>query len=234
MLEFVDFVYLDVEKSGSTFARHFFEQFGVGGVVADQKHAPLKSRRRNKLHIISCRDPIASYKSLYMYGGRQIGGFYQLMKRRGHADVYDGTIDGFSRWLDLALEMRSGRIGLQTRRFLLLALPKDTPGRADVLDGHGDAIKAFAEHGLADVILRTESLNDDLAALVNEKGASMFIDPPRALKYLRITPKENVTGSRVLDESLLGAELIRRLQVEESFFFNTLGYPPYLVEAAAA
>lgn len=49
MHEFENFVYLDVQKTGSTTIRKFFRKFAASEAVADDKHAPVDEKKPGKI-----------------------------------------------------------------------------------------------------------------------------------------------------------------------------------------
>ena len=104
MLEFEDFIYLDVEKTGSTTVRRFLRKFARSKVIYDNKHEPAQYRHDNKLYIISCRDPLKQYLSLYAHGNAGKGRMRGRLRETNMAHVYDGTNEGFTAWLDLLLD----------------------------------------------------------------------------------------------------------------------------------
>jgi len=69
MHEFPNFVYLDVEKTGSTFIMTLLDEFISAPVVRREHHMPMEADcDRSKRYFISVRDPLDAYISLYSYG----------------------------------------------------------------------------------------------------------------------------------------------------------------------
>jgi len=256
VLEFEDFVYLDVQKTGSTTIRRFLMRHGRGRIVNDEKHAPVRRKDPCKIYFISCRDPLAQYVSLYSYGfgltptgreRRQRGAIYAYMKRAGMTGVYDGTSEGFSAWMDLVLDPAVGRtifvgrdrhrlletIGLQSLRFVTLDLP--SPERALArLTCLEDVMKSLASDGLADVVLRTETLSEQLHLMCDGAYGDIIADPDQARRYLETESVKNESIDLGLRPEALSRQLRLRVQRRESLFFDMLGYEPYVPEGGDA
>ncbi|MGI8840785.1 MAG: hypothetical protein ACR2F8_08410 [Caulobacteraceae bacterium] len=241
MLEFEDFVYLDVQKTGSTMIREFLASFARTEIIYEKKHRPAERRDDDKLYIISCRDPLKQYLSLYLHGHAGKGGLRARLNRAAMGHFYDGTNEGFAAWLDLLLDpvasqkylkgMDNDRIldfvGLQTLRFLKLAFPapwsvfETLRDKADV----SDRLKTDALYG---VILKTESLIDDLKRLATGEHAGLFRDTSEATAFLDADRQKNASTNPGVDLKALSADRIARVQEREWFFFDHLGYPPYV------
>jgi hypothetical protein len=241
MLEFEDLAYLDVQKTGSTFVSHFLRTFARSDVVRYEQHKPVEGRAPGKVYVISCRDPLAQYVSLYSFGCMNRGAFRGRLIRSGQGHLYRGTTEGLNEWLDVVLHpsVRSylsgyddnavlDSIGVLSMRFLRLALPDHLSAFA-AIKKHRDAVRRLRGEGLCDVILRTETLNADLAALVTGEHRTLFKDHPEALRYLDTAPKENTTeGVFGIDPTALPARTLRLVQQRERLFFTALGYPWYV------
>jgi hypothetical protein len=241
MLEFEDFVYLDVQKTGSTTIRRFLTRFAKTPIVQDAKHRPVERRDPGKLYIISCRDPLKQYLSLYLHGHAGKGGLRKRLNRADMAHFYDGTDEGFAAWLDLLLDPVTGQtylmgidndpildvVGLQTLRFLSLAFasPKTVfetlPDKAAI----GERLKADA---LYSVILKTETLSDDLKRLVAGEHAGLFQASTMAEQVLDRDRHKNASTNPGVDLKNLSPGLVARVQDREWLFFDHLGYRPYI------
>ncbi len=171
MLEFEDFVYLDVQKTGSTTIRRFLNRFSRTRVVQDDKHAPVERRDPDKLYIISCRDPLKQYLSLYLHGPSDKGGLRARLNKADMAHFYDGTNEGFA--------------------------------------------------------VKTETLTD-LRNLVMGEHTALFYDPNRADRFLDKDKQANTSTNPGIDLEALSPALVARVQEREWFFFDHLGYRPYI------
>jgi hypothetical protein len=253
VLEFEDFVYLDVQKTGSSTIRQFLKRHGRGAIVRDETHRAVRRKDPRKTYFISCRDPLAQYISLYSYGvgltptgaeRGQRGTIYAYMKRSGLADVYDGTAEGFSAWMDLMLDPALGRaifvgrgsqrllelIGLQSLRFATLNLPSPEQAMAN-LTSVEDVVKRLINDGLANVVLRTETLSEQLRLMCDGAYGDIITDPDKARRYLETEPARNESIHLRLSPETLSLQMRRRVQHRESLFFEMLGYERYVSEA---
>jgi hypothetical protein len=252
VLEFEDFVYLDVQKTGSSTIRRFLTSHGRGSIVEDQKHAPVRSKHPRKTYFISCRDPLKQYISLYSYGlgltssggeRRERGAIRGYMERSGMAGVYDGTPEGFSAWMDLVLDPAIGKevfggrashpllgtIGLQSLRFATLNLPSPQHELAQ-LTSVEDVIDSLACNGLADVVLRTETLSAQLREMCDGVYGDIIANPDRARRRLDMMPPINASIDLGLRPETLPRSLRLRVQRRDRLFFDLLGYEPYVSE----
>lgn len=242
MLEFEDFVYLDVQKTASTFIKDFLRQFARTEEVEYQRHTPVDHYDPEKLYIISCRDPLKYYLSLYSFGCSGKGGLAQRLARKEMSHFYNGTSDGFTNWLQLILIPESAQkylsgfdrhrildfVGVQTLRFLTLAFPAPLEVFA-TLNSKSDVASRFKAEGLTDVLLRTETLMEDLANLAAGPRGEIFKDRAAAKKYLSKNEKRKNKSMRLdIDLTALPPEILLLIQEREWFFFEDLGYEHYL------
>lgn len=249
MLEFEDFVYLDVQKTGSTTVRRFLMKHGRGKIVNSDKHMPVVAKDPDKTYFISCRDPLSQYISLYSYGHgrlptgglrRERGSIYSYLSRGGQAELYDGTPEGFVAWMKLMLDPAFGReafaghdrhrllnvVGLQSLRFLTLNLPSPRRVMAP-LRSPEDISAALEGRGAADVILRTETLSEQLGLMCDGAYGDIIADPTAARLYLASEPPRNESVDLGLRPETLPPSLIKQVEAREWLYFQHLGYQPY-------
>jgi hypothetical protein len=243
VLEFPSFVYLDVQKTGSSFVVDFFKRHARDEYIALDRHKPVAIYDPGKFYFITCRDPLDQYLSLYSFGCGGQGGY---RKRHGD-DMYDGTAAGFSTWLrfmldsgdrDRSSEMRryvkSGLepfVGFQSFRFLYLSFASPW----DVLDrcrSVGMVRKVFRNRRIWSEAIRNEDLAGSLARLVGGRLAASVRDIDAALAYLAANEKTN-TSERVdkKNDFTVSEEDKRLIQEREWLFFEELGYPRYTEDA---
>ena len=252
MLDFGKFCYLDVQKSGSTFVREFLTRHITLPPGYTLKHAPLSMQHpqppKDKLFIISVREPLDTYLSLYHFGGSDAGGVREVLRESlSEAEItalYDGSREGFYRWLDFMLTPTAsalfGRLpelqpcGLLTWRFLRLALHCGEEQLAGCRDAA--AISAvWRQNKLHGPVLRNETLNQDLAELVQGALAPWVKDVAAALAEL--AELDDHGGKRVnasdyqgwqrrdsASRTELPDELRAKLAQQEWFFAAELGY----------
>lgn len=241
MLEFEDFVYLDVQKTGSTTIRRFLTKFARTNVVSDNKHRPVERRDDSKLYIISCRDPLKQYLSLYSHGNSGKGGLRKRLNRAGMSHFYNGTNDGFTSWLELLLDPVASQkyllgidnhrildfVGLQTLRFLTLAFASPLEV-FETLHAKHDVKDRLKTDALYSVVLKTETLTDDLRALITGEHSQIIKQRPAAEAFLAQDPRRNVSSNPGIDLKALSPAIVSRVQERDWLYFDELGYPPYV------
>jgi hypothetical protein len=241
MLEFEDFVYLDVQKTASTFIKEFLREFARGAEVDHHRHMPVNSYNPKKAYIISCRDPLSYYLSLYSFGCIGKGGLAIRLNKKNMGHLYDGTADGFTSWLNLILDPQTSQqylsgfdkhrildfVGVQTLRFLTLAFPAPLEVFS-TLNSKDDVSARLKTDGLMDVVLKTETLTSDLATLTSGRYGGMFKDPAAAERYLAKGKKKNRSAKLDIDPAALPPEILSLIRDREWLFFEALGYQPYL------
>ena len=243
MREFETFVYLDMQKTGSTFITTFLKQNTLEKLLRHDRHVGMPSDcDRSKLYFISVRNPLDQYTSLYSFGCQSLGQLHLKLDRRGRGSLYNGTWSGFESWLDFVLDpenarllgdgygrKRSGRaselVGLQSYRVLLLALP----GAKELLhdcDSVAAIESVYDQHKLPEHVIRTETLRPDLKELVLVKLTDRFPDVAAALH--QIDTMEPVNASKRIDQfdatPKLSAALQRRLEEREWLLHKYFGY----------
>lgn len=226
MQEFESFVYLDVQKTGSSFIIFLLRTFCREQQIRAAKHrsvgAPYDS---NKFHFISVRTPLDQYLSLYSYGCSGKGALYRRLGRRGKEHLYDSTWKGFKRWLRFILDEEhaellvgdgkgdyKGRvqqlIGFQTYRYLELALaePSNALGACETRDDVRDVYKRL---NIAQFHVRHESFRGDLKELLTTRIPAAMGDLQAALKFAAEGNPINVSDR--VDAFEIDAELSPKL-----------------------
>ncbi|WP_062383036.1 hypothetical protein [Demequina iriomotensis] len=175
-VEFEKLVYLDPQKTGSTFVEEVLIEVFGGEPTLRARHTPLKERDPERLHCISVRDPWDQYLSLYRYGADRRGGVYLNLKAAGLSDAYAS----FGDWLDVVLDPANAAmvapnwgstgiarfVGVQSFRYLRMALPRALE-RMRTMESVEDVREQHAQHKAWDVVLRTETLADDVVDMLD-------------------------------------------------------------------
>lgn len=244
MYDFESFAYLPLQKTGSTFVVRFLKRFCREQLRATGRHTPLRSQdyEPSKLYLISVRDPLDQYISLYSFGVQGSGGFYNQMRQQGYDALYDGTSDAFKLWLKLMLKPRNASlferryaqfageklaklVGYQSYRYLRLAVPsaEDVVRNCHNVD---EVRAAFQQHNIAGFTLKTETLNADLATLVRTRLRDSITDVDEALRFLEGSGRANASEriDRYGQEIRLGEKLTQRLQEREWLLHELFGY----------
>ncbi len=177
MIEYRSFIYLQNQKTGSTFVDEFLTRFCNEPRLHYDKHAAL-SRDPGKFCFINVREPIDQYKSLFAAGLEGRGQVFERLSAMGKASLYAHGMDGFDGWMRFVLQAENGPLldlrytndvarimGFMTWRFLRLA----SPGFEDVAPAWRTPgqIKAYvADHNVIRFVIRHETLRRDLKALI--------------------------------------------------------------------
>jgi hypothetical protein len=241
--EFESFVYLDVQKTGSTFISFLLRKYGAERQIRAFKHKNVGAEYdKDKFHFISIRNPLDQYISLYSYGCSGSGGLFKRLARRGMEDLYDSSWKGFKKWLRFVLDeenapLMAGKeahdyrdriqqlIGFQTYRFLELALAEPN----EVLAGcnsREDVREAYGKLNIAQFHVRHESFQEDLKNLLTDKIPHAMADLDGALKF--VAEGEPLNTSLRIDSfaknTNLGPKLTGALQEREWLMSELFGY----------
>ena len=195
MLQTNTWIYLTVQKTGSTFlSKKLIEIYGQAAFSKDRKHG-LQKKSTSKSKIITIRDPFDYYFSLWSYGLDGKGGFSNKLRISNPSlaeKIYGKkTKSCFSHFLDLALSF-PGRnsqsevswlprsTDLYTARILTMLVPQDKIERFSSeldCDFSGKSIAKSLNELLPEVIIRTEYLNYDFHYLASA-GELDFMELP--------------------------------------------------------
>lgn len=243
MFDFGAFCYLDVQKTGSSFVLDVLTRHSARPLNRSVRHGrvrwPEPEGGDPRLYFITCRDPVAQWRSLYFYGCDGQGALFHFLRRTqpDTAALYDRTEAGLNAWLARLLDPGfapampeqydrtcPALYGFQTVRFLLLSFRRPVM-RLRSLTTRADLIAAYEAERLHAHVLRTESLNDDLAALIRGPLAPHIRDVDAACADLARGRRLNVSshagaGADIRIDPALH-DLIRR---REWFFYDMLGY----------
>lgn len=212
MLDFGPFCYLDLQKTGSTFVGRFLRSHINLDLIAYKRHKPFPynpERDSNKVMFITVREPVQTYQSLYRYGSSDRGFAKRLKRLRPDlTDLFDGQESSFLEWLECMLDpefadalpdgynkTKAGNFGFLTHRFLKLAIEK--PARhLKQWRSVDDVRKGYAKHRLPLIILKNETLNEDLSQLAQNQLRPYIKDLGAALESLSIkTKRVNATDA---------------------------------------
>ena len=234
-------MYLDVQKTGSSFISSVLRRFCSERCIRKDVHEPLATRSDydpDKFHIISVRDPLDAYISLYSFGcGHQGLLFRQLSKTHGH--LYDHTWSGFQQWLDLLLDPESAPLlardgeaypaadlfGFQSARVLEMTLWRGEK-RLRTCETAKDVRKAYKNLNIVNYTIRNESLRDDLVNLFDTNLRHALKDVDAAIRFVRNA--EPVMVSERVDTKYRNARLApkraARLREREWPMYEFFGY----------
>lgn len=240
MYEFPGFVYLDPEKTGSTFIFQLLSKYCVDEGIKRDHHQPMPADcDRSKFYFISIRDPLDAYISLYSFGCASRGRMRMRYEREELGHVYDGSTNGFNEWLKYALRANRADVvatdyasssvaqllGPQSYRYLRLAIP-GSRGRLGECTTR-DEIRAFYEkEKLPDFTVRYETFTEDLTRLVRGPLNRWIDDVEEAVDFVKTGRPLN--ASKRIDEAngdfAVRPKLMERLRDREWFLHELFGY----------
>lgn len=171
--------YMDVPKTGSTFVCSVLDRALREPASVAVKHGRMeRDKGPGEIVVISTRDPLDSWLSLYNYGCTGVGRLRRRLDRQGRASWYDGTPEGFDAWVravgDPSRPTIAGEgyaaaahlgMGFQNFRELVMsfAWPLQVFGSAEDLSDVG---AYYRDRRVVDHRIRFASLRDDLAGLL--------------------------------------------------------------------
>ncbi|HWA91830.1 MAG TPA: hypothetical protein VG889_17460 [Rhizomicrobium sp.] len=207
MHEFKTFVYLDMEKTGSTFISRLLNKFSTEAPLVQSHHEPLGADYDpKKFYFISVRNPLDSYLSLYSFGCQEQGKVFARLRARGYQDLYDGTAESFAQWLTMVMKPMNAKmlgdmynrvgiaelVGLQSWRYLRLAVG-DAEAKFKGCESQDDVRRIYEENKLPTFVVRHENFVEDLCKLIEGPLAYAIGDVEGALAYARETEPLNAS-----------------------------------------
>lgn len=234
--------YLDVEKTGSTYVSKFLRTFLDDEEVHVEKHGLLEDHPpADRLHVISVREPLDLYLSLFSYGCDKRGRVHEALVEAGRGDLYAPTGEAFGRWLDFVLDAdnahflanrnyaRSGCapfVGLMSFRVARLAMPRPLEALVGV-DSVDAFIDAYRKHSVVDEVLHTERLTEDLEAFVRAYAGRLTWKPSTEAAIAELHKDRRVNASNRVDQdgSFVAPEGARaKVLARESLLAEVFGY----------
>ena len=86
MIDFGKIVYLDVQKTGSSFVARFLGECTTLPERSRHRHAPAKALRPDAFYFTTVRAPLSQYISLFQYGLQGRGGMVERFREAGMAE----------------------------------------------------------------------------------------------------------------------------------------------------
>lgn len=191
MLEFETFCYLQNQKTACTFIARFLRQFSREQLQFYEKHFVPTRRQPDKFYIISVRDPLDTYLSLFNYGLDGKGGLFGKLTSRGKSYLYEGGIAGFETWLNVILDGKSAE-----------GIDRDYRGHGADMGYLSWRFRRLAQFGFStaepamDHVIRYENLIDDLKQLARGPLAFALPDQGMAIEWLESSRPTNTSERR--------------------------------------
>lgn len=236
-IDFGKLVYLEVQKTGSSYICEFLNNTCTLERVRWDHHVPVADDYDpDTFYFNSIRHPLSTYFSLYRYGFNNRGALAQRLQKEGYGALYDRLDpEAFDKWLKFVLDdanaelvaidfhKHAGRldIGLQTYRYLRLSFA--FPYRLfDQLDRNEDLYAAFSEKRIVDFTVRQECMNDDLIRLSMQMKPEFF-EAERVRTFLNQESRVNKASEKHVQYTL--SKEARRLLLQKEKFILSIFYP---------
>ena len=171
--------YMDVQKTGSTYVEGILGQVLRHPVSDGVKHGRMeRDKRPGEIVVITAREPLDAWLSLYNYGCTGRGRLRRRLDRQGRSALYDGTPEGFDTWVRrvgnpsrpaIAGEgyASAARLGIGFQSFRELVMSFSWPLQVfDSCEEPGDVLRYYRQRRIVDHRLRFEDLRSDLAELL--------------------------------------------------------------------
>lgn len=219
MIELETAVFLQNQKTGSTFVEHFLKANSDEAVISYPSHKAPGVLRKGKFHFTTVREPLDLYLSLFNYGLDGGGFIWHALGMRGLSHFYDDGFDGFEPWLrflfsdDFAPIFKdytphSTEMGLCTWRFFRLA--KLNFNRKKIMIDH---------------VLRFETLNAELKALTRGPLSQTVRNVDEACAWIDGRSQINPSTRRDQDHDVvLSHDTVALLRAKEAYLYETY-YP---------
>lgn len=236
MIDLGRVVYLDMQKTGSTYVTGFLKRHLDLPVLRSSMHGRMKKKPpEDTFCFISVRDPLEQYISLYRYGCDGKGGFFKRQKANGLAEqLYGRGPEGFPDWVDFVTEPKNAQkldpryaktapsvFGFMTFRYLFLALPDPLRATRE-LSSRTELRDVYAVKSCVSGHVRTEFLSEDLAALCNAELRPFLKNPKKAEAFLRRDDRSNT--SKAARITSVDPAIVKKIRAREWFLYETLGY----------
>jgi hypothetical protein len=228
MHDFGDIVYLDLQKTGSTFVSEFLRFACVCPERKFQKHGWITDDLRSSAtYFITVRHPHALYSSLYRYGLDRKGAIYNRLHRAGQLYAYE-SLESFAQFLldpDNSLTLHpqyskyvASEIGFMSYRYLLLSLQNPLK-KVVACVAEGGRVSELMKESIVDLFLKNEALNLDLSRLSTELLPQYF-DPGRAGEFLNRAPRINQSTTESAGLTLRSGELLKIIASKEALLMQ--------------
>lgn len=238
MIDFGDVIYLDMQKTGSTYITGFLKRHLRLDLKESRMHGTLRAGQKKKAYyFVSLRNPVEQYISLYRYGCDSKGGVFNRLDQAGVAEgLYVNGQDGFPGWLDFMtdpanagiIDPRYGKttpalFGFMTFRLLYLSMRRPLKHLAGLPDR--DALRqVYRERSVTPGYVRTEHLNEDLIRLCETDLAPYLKDPEAAIAHLRKGIRSNVSKSAAISPADIDPGLRDRIAEREWLLYETFPF----------
>jgi len=233
MHDFGKLIYLDLQKTGSTFVSRFLNETCTLRLVKESKHGRVQTRPdRSAFYFITIRHPVSQYSSLFRYGLDRRGALYKHLEQHGKAELYSDVPDSFNEWLRFMLAHENAAVlgegferipgdynlGFLSYRYLMLSLsrPEKTilkkPGDVDFLQYARD--KCIVNH-----FILNEKLNEGLKELAT-KLKPEFFDQEKVAAFFRKADRVNTSTTEAHAIGEIADDVLERIGSKERILLS--------------
>jgi hypothetical protein len=234
-------IFNHLEKTGGTTLHFLFRQIFKENFYSRNVHKFILEFN-NKFDIISIRNPLNIYKSLYLFGCEKKGALYNFIKiNKKKISFYDCSQEGYVNFLKFIykehrIEQKLNSVcGLVTQRFLRTSLLKMDFQELILIKDYESLKNFFLNKKKIDFVIKNESLISDLEKLILyfEKKPELDCLLKKNHKenfYKNINTKLNFTSEEnniKINNELLPVEIKNLIFEKEKLIFE-LFYPEIL------
>lgn len=206
MHDFGKLVYLDLQKSGSTFVSQFLNETCNLPRVKEIKHGRIgRDYRKYRFYFITIRHPVSQYSSLFRYGLDRKGALYDRLAKQGKASLYQADTTSFNEWLRFMLDFNNAsllgegfekipesyNLGFLSFRYLMLSMahPVKTALKKPATI---DLLQYAKEKSIVDYVIFNERLQEGLVNLAKNVKPEYF-DQTRVNEFFSKERKINAS-----------------------------------------
>lgn len=207
MHDFGKLVYLDLQKTGSTFVSRFLNETCVRAARKEIKHGRIYflDYKRRAFYFITVRHPVSQYSSLFRYGLDGRGGLYERLTRVGKADLYKNDAESFNRWLRFILDFQNAALlgegydnvptnydlGFLSFRYLMLSMVR--PEKTLLQKPDTVALEQYVkQRSIVNHVIQNERLNEGLLDLATNIKPEYF-DQTKVREFFKNPHRVNVS-----------------------------------------
>tara|TARA_Y100001935_G_scaffold209778_1_gene179656 strand:+ start:368 stop:1063 length:696 start_codon:yes stop_codon:yes gene_type:complete len=229
MHDFGKLVYLEMQKTGSTYVNKFLRDCCLSKELKHKKHNVIKNDYDiEKFYFISIRDPLSLYSSLYRYGLDGRGGMYKRIKHGRKSSCYS-SIESFMSFITCPKnseyvgggynEEIATHIGIMSFRFMRLSLQFPLKQIGAKLR-NGEDLLTLQDKFITNLEIKNENLNDELVKLSTELFPDLF-DQEKVTKFFESSMEVNVSSTSHDDNLQKKLEQFRsKLEKKEALLFS--------------
>jgi hypothetical protein len=230
MYDYGRLVFLDNQKTGSTYVSQFLQECCVLEHVKSHKHRAVRNDfRADAVYFSTVRHPVDLYISLFQYGCERRGSTFKALRQIGRGGLYKSM----PRWLNFILNEENAAvfadgyeqfaplgIGVMSYRAMRITLRQPTVTLA-AATSYDQLIDIWSKKNIATHIFRQESLNASLDEFAT-KTVPEFFDQEAVHKFLHTAERINSSQSR--GEIKINRALRARIMEKERFLIERF-YP---------